>query len=47
LIVTPDDQTPRTALAEWEGAIWLSPPLDRASGNREADWNGPSPIALL
>jgi hypothetical protein len=47
LIVTPDDPGLRTALAEWEGDIWLSPPLDRGSGNREPDWNSASPIALL
>jgi hypothetical protein len=46
-IVTPDDAALRTALAQWDGAIWLSPPLDRGTGNREPDWQGASPIALL
>jgi hypothetical protein len=26
-IVTPDDAALRTALAEWDGDIWLTPPL--------------------
>jgi hypothetical protein len=26
---------------------WLTPPRDRSTGNREPDWNGASPIALL
>jgi hypothetical protein len=46
-IVTPDDPALRTALAEWEGNIWLTPPLDRSTGNREPDWHGASPLALL
>jgi hypothetical protein len=29
-IVTPDDPNLRTALAEWDGDIWLTPPLDRS-----------------
>ncbi len=47
VIVAPDDTALRAALAEWDGAIWLSPPLDRATGNREPDWLGVSPLALL
>jgi hypothetical protein len=46
VIVTPDDPALRT-LAEWDGNIWLTPPLDRSTGNREPDWHGASPIALL
>jgi hypothetical protein len=46
-IVTPDDPALRTALAQWDGDIWLTPPLDRSTGNREPDWSGASPIALL
>jgi hypothetical protein len=28
-IVTPDDPALRTALAQWDGDIWLTPPLDQ------------------
>ena len=48
VIVAPDDTALRVALREWDGAIWLSPPLDReGSGNREPAWSEPSPLAKV
>jgi hypothetical protein len=45
-IVTPDDAALRAVLAEWDGDIWLTPPLDRSTGNREPDWLGLSPLSV-
>lgn len=47
LILMPDDAELRNALMEWNGEICLSPPLDRATGNREPEWQDASPISLL
>ena len=46
LIVLPDDPALRDQLADWDGEIWLHPPLDRDTGNREAAWHELSPLAL-
>jgi hypothetical protein len=48
LAVTPDDVELQAKLAEWDGEIILSPPLDReGSGNREPAWSEASPLAKV
>ena len=48
LAVKPDDAELQAQLAEWDGEIVLSPPLDREdSGNREPAWSEPSPLAKV
>jgi len=48
LWVKPDDLGLQTKLAEWDGEIILSPPLDReGSGNREPAWSAASPLAKM
>lgn len=47
LSVKPDDADLQTALKEWDGHVYLAPPLDRNTGNREAAWHEPSPLARV
>ena len=47
LWVKPDDLGLQAKLAEWDGEIILSPPLDRGTGNREPAWSEPSPLAKV
>ena len=48
LAVMPDDAELQAKLAEWDGEVILSPPLDReGSGNREQAWSEASPLAKV
>jgi hypothetical protein len=47
LWVKPDDIGLQKSLAEWDGEIQLTPPLDREMGNREPTWDGLSPLAIV
>lgn len=41
MLVRPDDEVVRTALAEWNGDIHLSPEL------QGADWHDDSPVEII
>jgi hypothetical protein len=47
LILKPDNANLQAALSEWDGEIWLSPPLDPGTGNREPAWRETMPIAVI
>jgi hypothetical protein len=47
LIVRPDDEEIRKALAEWDGNIILGPDSDPSIRADENKWQQPAPIALV